>query len=145
MPDAPDRGIITVMIEKLKAWWSEFSRAEPGQRFKERYRRRQRKRGHIVTRILLIVFGTILTLGSIVLGPLPGAGFGTAFLGLAILAGELLPVARFLDWAEVKLRRLAKFVQRVWRSSTLGKVAIVAVAVLCVAAFAYLVYRLFFA
>ena len=133
------------MIERAKSAWREFSQAKPGQRFKERYRRRQQKRGHIITRILLIVFGVILTLGSIVLGPLPGAGFGTAFLGLAILGGELLPVARFLDWAEVRLRRLAKLVQRVWHSSTLGKVAIVAVAALCVAAFAYLTYRLFFA
>jgi hypothetical protein len=41
--------------------------------------------------------------------------------------------ACFLDWAEVRLRRFARFVKHVWRSSVLGKVAA-----------AYVAYRLFF-
>ena len=134
------------MVERLKESWEEFSESKPGHRFQERYRRRQQDgQGHILKRIILILLGTVIALGSLFLAPLPGPGFATVFLGLAILAGELLPAARFLDWAEVRLRRFARFVGRVWRSSVLGKVAVVAVAALCAAAVAYAAYRLFFA
>jgi uncharacterized protein (TIGR02611 family) len=91
------------------------------------------------------VLGTVLAVGSLFLAPLPGPGFATVFLGLAILAGELLPAARFLDWAEVRLRKLAHFVANVWQGSLLGKISVVAVAALCAAAVAYAIYRLFFA
>src|SRR5215204_6108079 len=129
--------MIRDMIERLKQHWREFSESKPGQRFQERYRRRQLgEQGHILKRIFLIVVGTVLALGSLFLAPLPGPGFATVFLGLAILAGELLPAARFLDWAEVKLRKFASFVEDVWKGSLLGKVSIVAVAVLFAAAVA---------
>ena len=134
------------MIGRLKQHWREFSESKPGHRFQERYRRRQQAgRGHILKRVFLIVFGAVLALGSLFLAPLPGPGFVTVFLGLAILAGELLPAARFLDWAEVRLRKLARFVRHAWRSSILGKVSIVAISALLAAAISYLTYRLFFA
>jgi len=134
------------MIGRLKQHWREFSDSKPGHRFQERYRRRQQAgRGHILKRVFLILLGTVLALGSLFLAPLPGPGFATVFLGLAILAGELLPAARFLDWAEVRLRKLACFVRQVWRSSLLGKVSIVAIAALLAAAISYVIYRLFFA
>ena len=134
------------MIGRLEQHWREFSESKPGHRFQERYRRRhQAGRGHILKRVFLIVFGAVLALGSLFLAPLPGPGFVTVFFGLAILAGELLPAARFLDWAEVRLRNLARFVRHAWRSSILGKVSIVAIAALLAAAISYLTYRLFFA
>lgn len=134
------------MIERLRRHWREFRGSKPGHRFQDRYRRRQQAgRSHILKRIFLIVLGAVLALGSLFLAPLPGPGFATVFLGLAILAGELLPAARFLDWAEVRLRKLARFVRDVWRSSPAGKVLVVAIAALLVAAVAYMVYRLFFA
>ena len=137
--------MIRTMIERLREQWREFRESKPGHRFQDRYhRRRQDERGHVPKRIVLIVFGTVLALGSLFLAPLPGPGFATVFVGLAILAGELLPAARFLDWAEVRLRRFAGFVGKVWRSSTLGKVAIVAVGTLLVAAVGYVAYRLLF-
>jgi uncharacterized protein (TIGR02611 family) len=134
------------MIDRLKQHWREFSESKPGDRFQERYRRRQQDgQGHILKRVFLIVLGAVLALGSLFLAPLPGPGFATVFLGLAILAGELLPAARFLDWVEVRLRKFASFVRYFWRSSFLGKVSVVALVALLVAAIAYVVYRLFFA
>jgi uncharacterized protein (TIGR02611 family) len=133
------------MIEKAREQWREFAQSKPGHRFQDRYRRRQEMRRHILKRVALILLGTVVAFGSLFLAPLPGPGFATVFIGLAILAGELLPAARFLDWAEVRLRRLARFVGKVWRSSVLGKVSVVAVVVLCAGAVAYVVYRLFFA
>jgi uncharacterized protein (TIGR02611 family) len=140
--EARYRGMIRIVIERLREQWREFSESKPGHRFQDRYRRRQQdERGHILKRIFLIVFGTVLALGSLFLAPLPGPGFATVFVGLAILAGELLPAARFLDWAEVRVRRFGRFVVKVWRSSALGKLAVVAVTALLAAAVAYVAYR----
>ncbi|HET7269976.1 MAG TPA: PGPGW domain-containing protein, partial [Rubrobacter sp.] len=89
------------MVERMKQHWREFKASKPGQRFKDRYRRRRRhEQGHIVWRILLIALGAVIAVGSFVLAPLPGPGWATVFIGLMILAGELLPAARFLDWLE---------------------------------------------
>jgi uncharacterized protein (TIGR02611 family) len=137
--------MIRVVIESLKESWEEFRESNPGRRFQDRYhRRRQNERGHILKRILLVILGAALALGSLFLAPLPGPGFATVFLGLAILAGELLPAARFLDWAELRLRRFASFVGKVWRSSLLGKAAVVVAIALIAAAVAYVAYLLLF-
>lgn len=133
------------MIEQIQQHWREFKESKPGQRFKDRYRRRrQHEQGHIVWRIILITLGAVIALGSLVLAPLPGPGWATVFIGLMILAGELLPAARFLDWLEVWLRKLERFIHKVWRASVLGKIAVILVAALCIAAVIYVVYLLLF-
>jgi uncharacterized protein (TIGR02611 family) len=95
-------------------------------------------------RVLLIFLGAVLAVGSLFLAPLPGPGIATVFLGLAILAGELRPAARFLDWAEVRLMRFVRFVRGVWRASVLGKISVVLVSAICVAALLYVAYLLLF-
>jgi uncharacterized protein (TIGR02611 family) len=133
------------MFEQLQEHWRELRESKPGQRFKDRYRRRrQHEQGHILWRIFLITLGAVIALGSLVLAPLPGPGWGTVFVGLMILAGELLPAARFLDWLEVWLRKLGGFVHEIWRSSVWGKIAVLLVFALCVVAVAYVVYYLLF-
>ena len=98
----------------------------------------------MATRIFLVFLGAIIAVGSLVTAPLPGPGWATVFLGLMILAGELLPAARFLDWLELRLRELWRFIQGVWRSSPLGKAAVVVGAVVLVAAALYVAYWLLF-
>ena len=133
------------MVEQIRGHWREFRESKPGQRFEERYRRRrQGEQGHIVWRIFLITLGAVIALGSLVLAPLPGPGWITVLIGLMILGGELLPVARFLDWLEIQLRKLWRLVQKVWRASFLGKVAVVMVAGSCIAAIIYVGYLLLF-
>src|SRR3954454_18352207 len=123
------------MVERMKRHWREFSEGKPGERFKERYRRRQEaERGHILWRIFLIVLGAVIAVGSLVLAPLPGPGWATVFVGLMILGGDLLPAARFLDWLEMQLRRLWRLVWTFWRASFRGKVAVVVLAGSCAAA-----------
>ncbi len=135
-----DRG----MIGRLKGDWEEFKESKPGDRFKDRYHRRQQEPGHLVNRIVLVILGSILAVGSLLTAPLPGPGFATVFLGLAILAGELLPAARFLDWSEVRLRRLWQFVRDVWKTGLAGKIAVVVVAAILVGVFLYVAYLLLF-
>lgn len=133
------------MIRQIKQSWREFTESKPGERFKDRYRRRQQdERGHIIWRIFLITLGAVIALGSLILAPLPGPGWATVFVGLMILAGEFLPAARSLDWLEVRLRKFWRFVEMVWRASAFGKVAVILVAALCAAAVVYVVYLLLF-
>ncbi len=132
------------MIKGLKGNWEEFKEGRPGERFKDRYHRRQQQPGHIVKRVVLVVLGAVIAVGSLFTAPLPGPGFATVFLGLAILAGELLPAARFLDWSEVRLRQLWRFVEDVWRTGPLGKISLIFVAAFLAASFLYIAYRLLF-
>jgi uncharacterized protein (TIGR02611 family) len=133
------------MIEKLEKNWRQFKESAPGHRFQDRYRRRrQDEKGHIIKRVVLITLGTIIAVGSLALSPLPGPGWGTVFIGLMILGGELLPAARFLDWAEVRLRELGRFIGEVWQASMLGKVTVVVAAVILVAVSGYVAYYFLF-
>lgn len=132
------------MIGRLKGNWEELKESKPGDRFKDRYHRRQEEPGHIVKRVVLVILGSIIAVGSLFTAPLPGPGFATVFLGLAILAGEVLPAARFLDWSEVRLRRLWQFIQDVWRTGLFGKIAVVVVAAILAGAFLFVAYLLLF-
>jgi hypothetical protein len=142
----PNRGMIRGMIEWARRHWREFKESKPGHRFQERYYRNRRRSGgrFSVRRIANIVVGSVIAIVSLFFGWAPGPGTLTFFIGMGLVAGELLPVARFLDWAEVRLRKLARFVAKVWRESLLGKAAVVVVAALIAAAIAYTVYRVFF-
>ena len=48
----------------------------------------------------------MLILVSALFGWLPVLGWGTTILGLAMIAGEFYPVARLMDWLEVRARLL---------------------------------------
>lgn len=52
--------------------------------------------------------GVVLIVVSALFGWLPVLGWGTAFLGLGMIAGEFYPVARLMDRLEVRARRLFK-------------------------------------
>jgi len=68
-------------------------------------------------RTLYVAFGIAIALGSLLLAPLPGPGWGTFFVGLGIVAGEVLHVARLLDRGEVKLREVLQRTKGVWDKS----------------------------
>ena len=91
-----------------------------------------------------MVGGLLIAIVSLVLGVLPGPGTLTFFLGLGMIAGEFYPVARLLDWAEVRARALARWVKRTWRSSDAGKALVASLAAICLAAVLYVAYRLLF-
>jgi Flp pilus assembly protein TadB len=132
------------MMGRAKESWRLFKASKPGHRFQERYRRRQEKqRGWRDPRKLFYVIGgLIIALGSLILEVLPGPGTLMFFLGLGMIAGEFLPVARLLDWAEVQAKELGRWVEGVWRSSAGGKTLVVSMAAICVAAVLYSAYIL---
>jgi hypothetical protein len=96
------------VIGRIKTSWRIFAGGRPGLRFRERYRLR-RSRGHRglhPVRLAYLGGGAGLIVVSAVFGWLPVLGWGTVVLGLAMIAGEVQPVARLMDRWEVGARKL---------------------------------------
>lgn len=98
------------MIERIKKSWRLFASSQSGWRFRDRYRlHKNRRRGRFdITRLFYIIGGVVLIAISTLFGWLPILGWGTAFLGLGMIAGEFYPVARLMDRLEVRAKRLFK-------------------------------------
>lgn len=95
-------------IERVKKSWRLFASGGSGRRFRERYwHRRSSGRGRFnPTRLLYVVGGVSLVVVSALFGWLPVLGWGTALLGLGMIAGEIHAAARLMDRLEVRARRL---------------------------------------
>jgi hypothetical protein len=133
------------LIGKAQRSWRLFKSSKPGDRFQVRYYRRRQSGPGRLSVISNVVVGSVLVVVSTFFGWAPGPGLLTFFIGLAMVGGEFLTVARFLDWAEVRLRKPEHFVAGLWRASVAGKALIVLTILLCIAAPGYGIYRVFFA
>jgi hypothetical protein len=120
--------------------WRLFREIDSGHRFQARYhsKRRRREQGEASKwgRIFNLAGGLALIV----------AGFLFAYfiivIGLWMLAGEFLPLARTFDWAEVRLRELGRWVRDRWsRLPAVVKVLIISASV---AALGYGAYYLVF-
>ena len=134
-----------MMIEKIKeGWqcWQLFKEIEPGHRFQTRYNnhRQRRERGETSRygRVFNVAGGPALIVAGFAFLPTPGPSYIIIVIGLWMLAGELLPLARFFDGLEVRLRESGRWIRIVWtRSSTVVRVLIIPAILLCVAALGY--------
>jgi hypothetical protein len=80
----------------------------------------------------------VLIAVGVVLMFIPGPAVVMYALAGALLAEDSLPVARALDWTEVRIRHLVKWCQRVWkRAGTAARAAIVLLALVVAGAGAY--------
>jgi hypothetical protein len=133
------------MIGRAKRTWRHFKKSKPGDRFQVRYYYRKQTGAGRVSRVFNVVVGSVLVIVSTLFGWAPGPGLVTIVIGLTMIAGELLPVARFLDWSEVRLRNVARLASKVWTGATpVGRALIVVLILVCVAALVYGVYSLLF-
>jgi hypothetical protein len=133
------------MIERAKRSWRNFKKSKPGDRFQVRYYYRKQRGTGRLSRIFNIFLGSVLVIMSTLFGWAPGLGLLTLLIGLALIAGELFPVARFLDWSEVRLRKLARLAWKVWTGATpVGRTLIVLLVLVFVAALVYGTYSLLF-
>jgi hypothetical protein len=74
--------------------------------------------------------------------PTPGPSYIIIVVGLWMLAGEWLSLARLFDWTEPRLRKLGRWAKDLWRdSSSAAKVLGISV---CAAMLGYGVYYLLF-
>ncbi len=135
------------MIGRMKGSWQQFRQGKPGHRFQDRYRRNQQSSGGKFSfrKIVNIVGGSAIALAGVFLLAAPGPGWLTLVVGLGMVSGELSPVARALDWAEVNLRWLARKAGELWKASPpIVRILIVVAILICVAALGYGTYYLLF-
>lgn len=95
------------MFDEIRKDWSIIRSAPPGRRFEERYRYRSEASPiSPAGRVLRIAAGASLVLLGVILWFLPGPGWLTIFLGLGVVAGRSRSLSRFLDGAELRLRKV---------------------------------------
>ena len=109
--------IIEIMWSLVKKKWREFKEGRPGHRFQERYERNRSDRGsrawfgHYVKPI----GGFILLAAGVAFCILPGPGLPLVFIGAGLLAEQFRAVAQVMDWTEVKVRKLLRWVIGWWK------------------------------
>ncbi len=123
-------------MDHLKEDWRHLKHGEPGQRFKDRYYFSQRRNRSRITfwRVFNIGVGSGIALGGLLMVIAPGPGWLAIFLGLGMLSGELLPVARILDRIEVRLRKLIRWLREAWNNTPVVGKALILLAILTVVA-----------
>jgi hypothetical protein len=130
----------------IQEWHRFINQSEPGCRFRDRYRRRQQtgRDRSMLGRTCYVAFGIAIAIGSLLLAPLPGPGWGTFFVGLGIVAGEVSHVARLSDQGELRLRQALRSAKGVWDNSALAARALIALTItLCVVASVYGAHHVF--
>ena len=136
----------SALKNSIAEWRRFLKHSAPGRRFKDRYRRRQQagRNRSTLGRACHVAFGVAIAIGSLVLAPLPGPGWGTFFVGLGIVAGEVAYVAHSLDRAEVRLREALRSPRGVWGKPVAAVRALVALTIaLCSVASVYGTYHVF--
>ena len=92
--------------------WNRFAHTPPGRRFQERYRRKQEEKGNTWKRCAWVCVGVILVAVGVFFLAVPGPGIPILAVGLALIAQESASMARWLDRAELRLRRWWKKLRR---------------------------------
>ena len=134
------------LANSIEEWRRFLKHSAPGCRFRDRYRCRQQtgRDRSMLRRACYVAFGIAIAIASLVLAPLPGPGWGTFFVGLGIIAGEVLHVARLLDRGEVRLREALQHTKGVWDESVPAVRVLIALATsLCVVASVYGAHHVF--
>jgi len=130
----------------LKRYWLELRKAPAGRRFQQRYERNHRLRGGKLSwRIVRIGLAILLVVAGVIFCFIPGPGLPLIFIGGGLLANHSLAVARALDWAELRIRKMAKWAKQWWlHASTFARYAVVLVAALLAGGTGYGAYEVIF-
>ena len=108
------------MLQEWKREWKAFEKAPAGQRFVRRYQSRKRETGSRWKRVVTIALGLGLILAGVILLVIPGPGLLVVAFGGALIAQEFRWAAVALDWAEVRLRKVFRVAERLWKSASLA-------------------------
>lgn len=128
----------------LRDDWRALKRGRPGRRFQERYERARGIEAHcgLAKRVGIVVVAVVAFLLGLFFAVFPGPAIPFFLLAAALLATHSRPLARALDWLEVRLRELFLKLRRTWRRLPLvGRVVLAVVALACPAALTYFAYR----
>ncbi len=130
------------MFKKVIERWRLFWTLEAGHRFQTRYHNHRRRRDQGETSkwvsLLNLLSGPALIVAGIAFIPTPGPSYIIIVIGMWMLAGEFLPLARFFDRVDVRLRELGRWIRSVWiKSSAVVRALITMTILLCIAALGY--------
>ncbi len=101
----------------LREHWLALKRGRPGHRFQDRYQRARKDphSGGVAQRFVFLGLGLLLLGVGGVLVVIPGPAIPFLFLAGGLLATESRGIARFMDWSEVKLRKIVAWAKRRWK------------------------------
>ena len=131
-----------------KQRWHALTGGTPGRRFEDRFvaarkARRSGAWGHRLIRLLGLVVALAAFVVGVVLAFIPGPAILFFLLTGSLLAAESRGLARLLDWGEVKLRLLGKWMRGRWvKLPGWGRVSVATFLVCLSVASTYLSYRL---
>jgi hypothetical protein len=132
------------VLRKAIGRWRLFKEIEPGHRFQTRYNnhrlRRERGKTSRYGKIFNLAGGPALIVAGFAFIPTPGPSYIIIAIGMWLLAGEFLSLARFFDRLDVRLRRLGRWIKERWNS--LPTTVKVLVALVCPAVLGYGIYYL---
>ena len=89
----------------MKDSWAALRAAPTGERFQQRYRAKRAAGKRGIRRAVGIFGGALLVAAGLFMLVAPGPGILVLLVGCALIAGESQSMARFLDAAEVRIRR----------------------------------------
>ena len=132
------------MLDRLKAQWQQLQASRPGHRFRDRYERHKRDRSgaKLFWRIVRVAAAAVLVCIGAFFMFVPGPAILFYALAGALLSTDSLPVAKALDWCEVKGRRLGRWGQQRWRQMPpAARVALSAASIVVSAGVTFLFYH----
>ena len=130
---------------RLREHWSELKAGQPGHRFQDRFERTrdEEKKHGAWHRLAFSTAGVACLAIGAVLSVIPGPAIPFFVLGGWLLASESRLVAGFLDWSEVRGRKILTWAGKHWRRlPTAVRILLIILAVGCVATVGYLGFRL---
>jgi hypothetical protein len=130
----------------FKKHWREFKEGRPGHRFQDRYERNKESREgrSWLARFIKPFAGVALVVAGIVFCLIPGPGLPLLLIGAGLLADVSLPVARAMDWVDIRLREMMAKMKRWWKSASVpAKSAAILFVVFLISGVGYGGFRLF--
>ena len=118
MADTKPSGKPAGRIRGFREAWAHFKAGRPGDRCQAEYRRSRARPAKPWVRFGTQALGVALVALGVVALPAPGPGWLIIGLGGALLARQSPAVARFLDGAEIRGRRLGSEIKRWWTSGS---------------------------
>ena len=96
------------MFARLKDYWEDLKRGEPGSRFQDQHDKERSEQRSSVGRVLRIIAGFLLIPIGVFFLAVPGPGLLVIALGAVMIATELRVVAQALDAIELRVRRITR-------------------------------------
>lgn len=102
----------------MKQSWNRFQSVPTGRRFIHYYNQQHRTRAVTPKAVLKIGLGLLLMAAGAIMLVIPGPGIPVLIAGAVLIAREVKPAARVLDWLDVHIRRALKAMKREWKQSS---------------------------